>query len=260
MPYSLFIRILLIALVNIQQYHLVKKIDKRANFIAIDYFDQIYLNENTRLIKFSDNGEELSTYSRLNKGNISSFDASDPYMLLLYYKDLNQVVFLDDRLAQIGNSINLDEYQLYQVRTVCKSKNFAVWIYDDFDRRLINYGFNPEGILCEINLKPLNLNTEINYMQESGNHLYVNTGEEILIFDIYGSFVKKISLKVPHTFQIINNKIIYSKDYKIFIYSLPNKQIDTLFIDSEQVPENILLGNNRIVVKTKNEVSIFKTN
>ena len=241
-------------------FEIINKIKVKADFIAIDYFDNLYLYQDYNLFKYDKNGKRLNTFSLISNGVLTHFDASDPYMLLLYYKDLNQIVFLDDRLAQIGSPINLDEYQLYQVRSVCKSKNFAVWIYDDFDRRLINYGFNPAGILSEIKLKPLNLSSEINYMQESGNHLYANTGKELLIFDIYGNFIQKIPLKISGSFQVINNKIIYSQDNRIFLYSLLNKQTDTLSVDLKQVPENILLGNERMFVRTKNAVSVFKIN
>ena len=248
---------LLIVFILTQQYNLIWEIKKQADFIALDRLGFLYLYENNNLYHYNPNGKSLNIFNNRTNGKISSFDASDPYMLLLYYKDLNRIVFLDNQLAPIGTPIDLDKYNLYQVKTVCKSKNFAVWIYDDFDNRLIHYGFNPKGITGQINLSSLNLNNEIRFMREYGNHLYASTGKELLIFDVLGTFIQKSPIEIPNSFQIINNKVIYYHNNQLLIYLPELNQTDTLTLGIIKNAKNVLLTDKRIIVRKENSVSVF---
>jgi hypothetical protein len=257
----IFYKTLLFILFFLQSdFELIKKIDKKTDFIVLDNLGFLYLYENYSLYKYSGNGNLISNFTNLTYGKLSVFDASDPYMLLLYYQDLNRIVFLDNQLAPIGNSINLDEFELYQVNKVCKSKEFAVWIYDDFDKRLIQYGFNPKGILNEINLSLLNISGEISFIRESGNHLYLSTNEQLYIFDIYGTFIKKVNIRIPDSFQVLNNKIMYSINHKLFIYSPKENHTDTLNIDFVKNIQKMLINNEYLYVQKKDSLLIYKLN
>jgi hypothetical protein len=241
-------------------FEFIKKIDKKTDFIVLDNLGFLYLHENYNLYKYSNNGNLINNYTNLSYGKLSVFDASDPYMLLLYYQDINRIIFLDNQLAPIGAPINLDEFELYQVNKVCKSKEFAIWIYDDFDKRLIQYGFNPKGVLNEINLNLLNIPDEISFIRESGRYLYLNTNKQLYIFDIYGTFIKKVNINIPGSFQISNNKIIYSYNNKLFIYYPEVDKTDTLNIDFTKNIKNMLLNNEWLYVQKKEHVLIYKNN
>jgi len=240
-----------------KEYKLIWKIEKQADFIALDRLNFLYLYEKNKLYRYNQNGKVLNIFNTQTNGKISGFDASDPYMLLLYYKDLNRIVFLDNQLAALGNPIDLDKYNLYQVKTVCKSKNFAVWIYDDFDNRLIHYGFNPKGISGQINLSTLNLNNEICFMREYGNHLYASTGKELLIFDVLGTFIQKSSIEIPNSFQIINNKVIYYHNKQLLIYLPELNQTDTLKTDIIKNAKNALWVDKTLIIQKENLVSVY---
>ncbi|MCF6241588.1 MAG: hypothetical protein L3J74_09615 [Bacteroidales bacterium] len=253
--YGLLFIILFITQSN---FRLLKKIDKKTDFIALDNLGFLYLYENNNLYKYSATGDLINRSTELSYGKLSVFDASDPYMLLLYYQDLNRIVFLDNQLAQIGNPIDLDKLELFQVDKVCKSKEFAIWIYDDFDKRLIQYGFNPRGILNEINLSLLNIPGKVNFMRESGNYLYLSTFNQLYVFDIYGTLIKKININIPNSFELINNKIIYSKGHQLFVYSIDENRADTLSINFTQNIKHILLNNKFLYLQKKDRVLVFE--
>lgn len=252
-----FIMLLGLMLVTQKDYQLLKKINKKTDFIALDNLGYLYIYENYNLKKYTNKGILLNNYTNLSYGKLSFFDASDPYMLLLYYQNLNEIIFLDNRLAPIGNPINLDELGLYQVDKVCKSKEFAVWIYDDFDKRVIQYGFNPKGILNEINLSLLNIPNGINFMSESGNYLYLSTGKQLYVFDIYGTLIKQTDIDIPNSFQISNNKIIYFKDDELILYA-PNENItETIPVGLTDGIINALMNNEFLYIQKKDSVLIY---
>ncbi|MEN8120193.1 MAG: hypothetical protein ABFS35_07595 [Bacteroidota bacterium] len=240
------------------EYKLINKIWAEAELISTDSFGNLYLYENNSLKKYDKNGKLLSTYSDQSNGKISSIDVSDPYILLLFYQDLNRIVFLDDRLASIGSPFDMDNLEIFNVSTVCKSKNFAVWIYDRFENRLIQYGFNPKGVVQELKLDPLNIEQEVISMVESGNHLYLNTGKELLLFDQYGSYINNFPLGIKKAFQVRNKRIIYFYDKKLFMKSVKSAETDTIHIDFIPDIKNVLIENDQLYVQKTDSVFIYK--
>ena len=261
------LKILTVSILLVVQadYELINKFPSHAEIISTDSFGNLYLYENNSLNKYNKNGKLLSIFSDQSNGKISSIDVSDPYILLLFYQDLNRIVFLDDRLAPIGSPIDLDNLEIFNVSTVCKSKNFAVWIYDRFDDRLLQYGFNPKGIMQELKLDPLNLEKEVIFMLESGNHLYLNTGKQLILFDQYGSYIKSFQSenlsdpwRIQKAFQIRNNKIIYFRDQKLFINSVNEDKVDTIDIDFVADIRNVLVESDQLYIQKTDSVFIYK--
>lgn len=256
----LVLKILLIGIFLTLQpdYKLIKKIRVEAEFISTDSFGHLYIYANNSLKKYNKKGELLSIYSDQFHGIISSIDVSDPYILLLFYQDLNRIVFLDNKLFPIGNPLYLDELEIFNVSAVCKSKKFAVWIYDRFDNRLVQYGFNPKGIMQELKLDPLNIEHEVIFMVEAGNYLYLNTGKQLLLFDQYGSYIKSFYSEIKKAFQIRNNNIIYFRDNQLFIKSVKESETDTIHIDFIPDIKNALIESDRLYVRKTDSVFIYK--
>jgi len=241
-----------------QQYTLVQKIALNANYIQTDNFGQLYIYANRVLGKYNKSGFLLSKFSNQTYGEITAVDASDPYILMLFYEDLNQIVFLDDKLSPIGSPLNLDELGVFNISTVCKSKQFAVWIYDRFDNRIVQYGFNPKEVLQEINLDPLNIEDEIVFMRESGNYLVLNTGKQFLVFDQFGSYIKGINSGTEKSFQLRNKHIIYFQDKQLIIKPVETGNTDSILLNFIDDIENILIENNHLYIQKKDTVFIYK--
>ncbi len=254
-------KILLIAIFFISaKYELIKKINTCSDIMNTDNFGFLYIYCNNSLNKYSNSGELLSTYSNPSNGKISSIDVSDPYILLLFFEDLNRIVFLDNKLAPIGGPFDLDKLGLFNTSAVCKSKNFAVWIFDSFENRIVNYSFNPKGIIQEFSLDPLSLKEELNFMLESGKYLYLNTGKQLIIFDQYGSYIKSIQSEVKKSFQVRNNNIIYFQDKSLFVKSVEKDEADTIHIDFISNIKNAFIEADRLYVQKTDTVLIYKTN
>ena len=257
--HTLLIKILLASVFLLpDQYNLVKKIEINTEFIDVDNFGQLYIYTNNNLKKYSKSGIFISQFSNRIEGSISSVDVSDPYILLLFYEDLNRIIFLDDKLSPIGSPLNLDELELFNVSTVCKSKEFAIWIYDRFDNRLIQYGFNPKEILQEINLDPLNIDEGVVFMRESGNYLVLNTSKQLIIFDRFGTYIKSIDIEIAKAFQLQNKRIIWFKDKHFVTESIETEETDSLAINFIVDIENALIEDHQVYIRKKDSVLIYR--
>ena len=222
----------------------VIKLEAEPEIFTTDKLGNIYVYYNYQLKKISPTGKLIAQYSRLESGALHSIDASDPMQVLLFYKDFNQLVFLDSRLSPLGNPVLLDELNLDDVSAVCKSKQIAVWLYDEYEHKLLHYGFNPKGVIQTINLDNFAKEIhDINFLLESGNELYLNQeGKAIWVFDQFGNKLQKLDIQIHIGLQQHAGKLVYHNKKKLFFYNLRTENIDS--ISFQAIPS---FDNARIV-------------
>ena len=220
--------VLIICMLN--ENPIIIKLDAIPELFTIDKLGNCYIYDNNHLKKYSAPGKLIAQYSLLESGKLHFIDASDPMDLLLFYKDFNQLAFLDNKLNPIGSPFRFDDLNLTNVSAVCKSKQLAVWLYDDYENKLIQYGFNPKGIIHTINLANYGKQTtQINFILEHGNELYLNQkGVAVWVFDIFGSKLKKLDIQIDDEFQVKGNSIIYNNGNFILKRNILNGTTDTL--------------------------------
>ena len=152
-------------------------------------------------------------------------DATNPLKLLLYYRDFQQIVFLDNQLSKNSEAVSLEQLGYEQTDLVCAGANNSFWIYDKQNNELIRFDENLKKIAFTGNLKQiLQNNLSPNFMLEHNGYLYLNCPETgIFIFDIFGAFSRIVALKKLKQFQVNEDIIYYQKDstfcsynYKLF--------------------------------------------
>lgn len=200
-------------------------IKTKLDYFAVDNIGNIYTIKDEELVKYLPTGKYFVRYSNLKLGNISTVDATNPLKVLLYYRDFQQIVFLDDQLTQNSESISLEALGYEQTDQVCAGVNNSFWIYSKQNNELIRFNESSKKVASTGNLKQV-LRTDLspNFMLEYNGYLFLNCPETgIYVFDIFGAFSKIISIKNLKQFQVNENIIYYKKDstlcsydYKIF--------------------------------------------
>lgn len=190
----------------------------------IDNSDYIYVVNDDEIFKYSTNGELLFRYSNLALGDISTIDVSNPMKVLVFYKLNSQLVILDNTLTQRGETIQLEDRNLYQATAIgFNYLDNGIWVFDQSLFQLVRLNENFEvtyesGNLAEI-LHMKNLN--VNRITIRHQNMYLQTEENgLLVFDIYGTFFKKIPISQPNDFQVDEKFIYYLKNNQYFAYSL----------------------------------------
>lgn len=200
---------------------LVKKIEAKINACNSDYLGNFYFINKDIIIKLSARLDTMFQQSFKIAGDLTSMDVGQSMKILLYSKDQNLIAYLDNTLTMSESSISLGDKGLYMTELVTLSMlNNDLWIYNAENFALEKYNSNFTRIFKTDNLTAL-LYQEMrpNYLIESEDQLYLNNpGSGVLVFDIYGTFLKTIPIKDVEKIRVLDKKIFYIKDDFIYYY------------------------------------------
>jgi hypothetical protein len=195
-------------------------IHAKYDYFTADNIGNVYTIKEEELVKYLPTGKFFTRYSNLRLGKITSVDATNPLKLVLYYRDFQQIVFLDDQLSLNSEVVSLEKLGYEQTDLVCASANNSFWIYNKQNNELIRFNEASKKIAFTGNLKQiLQSNLNPNLMLEHNGYLYLNCPETgVYVFDIFGAFSKIISIKNLTQFQVNENILYYQKDSSFCSY------------------------------------------
>lgn len=232
-----FVIVIVLCSFAIQPIDIVKVTFPEKNCeVKTDGFGNIYVINNDEIIKYNANGISQKKYSTKRYGKIDFVDATNPLKILVYYKDFQQLLFLDDQLTATSDMISLESIGHEQASLVCSSTNNSFWLFDKQNNELVRFNSVSQTLVKTGNLKRiLDIDLKPNFIKEHNGYLYLNCPEEgILIFDIYGTFTKTIPLKGLKEFNVINGNVFYFengalKEYQSLTFNTVEKKFnDTL--------------------------------
>jgi hypothetical protein len=230
-------------------------IKQEFNLFTSDNLGNSYLVNGEELVKYNAVGKQLLKYSNKRYGEITAIDATNALKVLLYYKDFQQLVFLDSQLSQNGDAIALESLGYEQTDLVCTSFNNGFWIYNKQANELVRFNENSQQIAKTGNLKQL-LQAELkpDYMIEHNSYLYLNCPDiGIYVFDMYGTFNRIISLKNLPAFQVSENIIYYYKQNKFCSYN--TKAFEEKCITyNDTLLKNVRIEKDRLFLQYKDSV------
>ena len=228
----------------------------KADYIAVDVQGNIYCVENSKLSKYNPDGALLATFNRFSLGVISAIDVSNRMKVMLFYKEAGTILFLDEQLSPITEELNLFAKNLYNITLSSYSTTNHIWLYDHFSKELLTLDFH----LNTIQKNRLDLNEVapigLSEIKEKMIVLHHSTAG-LMLFDAFGTFVKKIAIFTHNPIQIINTTVYYLEE-GIFVqydYQRLEKQISDFQIDNAK---QILKSRDRyIVLSTAGVVAIY---
>ena len=230
------------------------------NSLTTDQFGYYYEISDTQIKKYSEKGEVFRTYSNNVLGVIAHVDVSNPYKILVYFRDFTKILILDNFLTPTSEIIDLTQIDLDATTLVCRSYNDGTWYYNSLNFELVRKNqelqtTNSSGNLANL----LGKNIQPNYLFEYNNRIYLGDSiHGILVFDNYGTYLKSIPLYHLESFQIKDKYILYvnqqgfvesynflsfdKKQYKALKYS----NIKFVRIDKNQM--YLVNQNNRLII------------
>lgn len=212
-------------------YQLVKSVEVQGNMYGSDPMGNVYAVKDNTLKKFSNGYVQSADYTNTFLGNIHSIDVSDPLRILIFYKDYNQVVWVDNFLSEILSPIRLDDMGIDQVELVCSSSQGGFWVFNSLNNQVQYF---------DVNLKLVHESPSLNiltgpdisptFMIEKSRTLYLNVpGTGVLVFDRFGNYSKTLPVEVPSSFQVTDQFLYYLKESKLFRYNL--RTAETAILD-----------------------------
>jgi hypothetical protein len=254
----LFFIIVFLLQFSLKQDEVVVKLNASPEIFACDHLDNVYIYSNSTLQKFNNQGSVESKYSSMGYGNLSSIDVSDPFRIVLFYKEFNTIVILDNKLNQIGEAYQLDKLGFSAVDAVCKSKQSGIWILDSYAQKLMLYSLNPKGFIHEIDLarytKPINY---LEIIVENGEDILLfGKGKSVLIFNQLGGKLGIVNACPENAFQVKGRNLYYVNQNHLLRFDFSTEQLDTLNLEGFEKFDDVKIGNEKMFVLNKDTLTI----
>jgi hypothetical protein len=188
--------------------------------IWVDELGNIYIQNKKGFIKKDISAKKSFTYQNNLHAENMDIDVSNPLRILIFYPDFNQLVFLDNMLAEQRSPILLDELELYDISAICASPEGGFWVYNSQAFQLQHYDKALKKTYTSPDLSSLvdENSNEIRLYSADNKIFLVLTNESTLIFDQFGGFIKKIPPLQMKFHQILNEQLIYTKNDSLFHY------------------------------------------
>ena len=191
-------------------------------------------------------------YKNLALGQIHSVDFINPLKTLVFYKDFNTAILLDNKLSEISK-ITLNDFGIIAQSCSMAAQN-QFWIYDTLTSKLL--------LLNYVSRKTHTINQSfagdfINWLSNYNYWYRITTKNEIYAYDTYG----KVSLKgiLPEFDKIImtdSDRIIFSLGDNLYLYQ--NKIVEPLllFSHTEKI-KSFDFKNGVLTLSTQNKIENY---
>ena len=234
-------------------------LNETVHYASVDNLDNVYLVSASGHIKKLDaRGDSVAVYNQQKKyGELTDIDVSNPLKPVLFYKDFSTVVVLDRWLAEQA-TIDLRGSGILQPAAVGLSHDNQLWVFDSWDNKLKKIDEQGKLLLETTDLRTL-FSTAISPQQilrDNGLVYLVDSLHGVYVFDIYGTFKKKLPAPPSSSVGVYNNLIFYTTPSVVVIEdpaSFRRKEItlpisSVIYVHAQTVLNRLLLWNEKEVM------------
>jgi len=222
-------------------------------FLGFDNQKSIYSLKNNILTKNSDG--ITYQYNNLSLGKITNVDFQNPLQIVVFYKNFNTVVLLDNQLNEIKKiDFNLQSTPV-TIEAVALSSQNQIWIYDSISSKIGLYNVNTDTFKWISTM----LENPISYYESDYTHFYwTDVNLNLYRISIYGTIEK---LGILPKFDVIeltkNGNSIYKIDDELYYYDLTSKSSSKIAID-EKIISKFFFRDGILSIFTQNEITNYK--
>ena len=222
-------------------------------FLGFDNQQNKYSIKNNILTK---NSETITyQYNNLGLGKITRVDFQNPLQIVIFYKNFNTVVLLDNQLNEIKKiDFNLKSTPV-SLEAVALSSQNQIWIYDSISSKIGLYNINTDTFKWISTM----LENPISYYESDYTHFYwTDIHFNLYSISIYGAIEKLGILPNFDTIQFTKNgNSIYKTDDKLYYYDLTSKSSSKIAID-EKIISKFFFRDGILSIFTQNEITNYK--
>ena len=218
---------------------------KADNLVAVDNFETIYFTKNDVFSKKTN--ETNITYNNLQLGELKTVNAFNPLKINLFYKDFNTVIILDNRLAEIFK-IDFNSLPDYKnVSHISTGFDNTIWIFNQDLQQLELYDYKTN----KTRIQTLPAQSPVLDLKSNYNMCWLLTEKNLLIYNYFGSLLKKIPNTGFTAIQPANENLILKKDSALFY--LNKNTSEFLRIDLQDLLVNDFFVTNETLYIYNNE-------
>lgn len=200
-----------------------------AKLLAVDKLQQIYVvSPDQHLLKYNPDGKLLFDYSNRTLGQLGWVDVTDPFNVLLFYPDYQNLLFLD-RTLNLAAEMRLPIDDFPNVTLVAMGRDNYVWLYDAVLFRLRKVGKEGQIIKESQDLSQLfgRDTPSPSQLVTTDQAIYlVDTLRGLFQFDLFGNFQKRFPEKSISHLQAIGGYLFYQKNGQSFFRNEYNQEVE----------------------------------
>lgn len=220
-------------------------------FWGTDKYQSLYYSDATGFNKKTLQGKSYR-YANLKLGAIHQVILTNPMKVMLFYKDTQSIVFLDNRLneTQIFKIEDLMPASFVDFVGMAGERQF--WLYATDINQVIIFDLGLNKAL----FKSLPLVDKVQAMTSDFNQVHVATTRQIKTFNVYGSLLREIDLSDVNQLQLDHKNIylvhknkllrIQGNSWKEVQISLPNDAY------------SFYVNNDLLYIYHNNQLSIYQ--
>jgi hypothetical protein len=194
-------------------------------------------------------------YNNLGLGEITRVDFQNPLQIVIFYKNFNTVVLLDNQLNEIKKiDFNLKSTPVILEAVALSSQN-QIWIYDSISSKIGLYNVNTDTFKWISTM----LENPILYYESDYTHFYwTDIHLNLYRISIYGTIEKIGNLPKFDTIQLTKNgNSIYQLENQMYYYDLTSKSSSKIAID-EKIISKFFFRDGILSIFTQNEITNYK--
>lgn len=227
-----------------------KTIPIKVQGISVDIFQNIYVHHLQSLLKIDTNGNVIYSFSDAQLGNIHSIDVSNPLQILVFYKETQSLLILNNTLSPLSPPIRFDHLQLYNVKAVCSSSHGGFWVYDANQTQLLLFNSKLENIYKGTKLFIDNISNIIEFQ----NDVYIiSENKGYWKFNLKGELIEFIAIPDLKKILIYKNQLVFVKESEIE-FSNQKKIIKPIS------STNVTILKNLLIIAENNRLKFFRIN
>ena len=214
-------------------------------FIGVDDFENYYSIEGNTFYKKTN--RHLYSYTNTQLGSITSVDITNPLKVLLFYRDFNTIVILDNRLNELTDVVNFSRESYNKNVSLTKiSSNNNLWLYSLDDNVLSLWNYETRQIIFDS--QPLSFyeaDFEAIYMISDYENCWLSSNKGILKFNEFGSYLETIS-SINFTYiRPYGNGFTYLDSYTMFAFE-NNVTTKIEFVNNNHFSTNYFVNKNNL--------------
>lgn len=223
------------------------------HFVGVDKYGSRYTIQKNVLYKKTKDREY--SFSSLGLGEISQVDILNPLKIVLFYKDLNTVVLLDDRLNEIKR-IRFNELSEFRMpEFVSKADKNSLWLFNADTGELEIYDYQQQKVLART--QPLG-NKPI-AQQANFNECWLLTVDKLSRYNIYGSFMEDYKVEGFKDISFYNQYLIALKDSALVFLDYRKKRFYPIDLPTIQI-QNFYTAHENLYIYDGENLHHFSLN
>lgn len=188
-------------------------------------------------------------------GNITQYDERNPLKQLVFYKNTQQLVFLDNQLSVKEKIILTDRFPEIDAVYAALTSQASIWIFDYASKRWCIVSSQQDQPSFVSN--PI---TTYSFLTTYGNFAYWQKDDIVYGIDIYGKVIQEQNLpKKAQLLAINGDLLVYVSNNKLFLLNTKNKETEQL-AEVQSIIDSVIFNANSLSVLTTDKLYLYHIN